>query len=356
MTPVSAPPQTSVRVSVNVPWDAPRSSPYVRRLYTELLDLGVEVQSVNDEHGPPDILHMHWPEACLGDRSMVRSLRAAVRTLAGCVRRRARGARLVWTVHNLQHHEHLHPLLERIFWAVFTRLVDGAIHLSEPARASALDRHPHLRRRYNVVIPHGHFIDDYPNPPSRADARARDGIAVDANVTLFFGQIRPYKNVIELIDTFSQVDDPGAVLIIAGPPTDAAYAERVAAAAMADPRIRLRLRFIDDSEVPWLFAACDRVALPFRCVLNSGSVMLGLSMSRPVLIPDLDEMGGFAEAIGTSWLVQYRPPITSNELVGNLRPRALPQLAAFAWPGIATHTITTYERFANSTTVGRSFP
>ena len=68
-----------------------------------------------------------------------------------------------------------------------------------------------LRRAAHFVIPHGHYRAAYPNDVTRAEARERLGIAPDARVVAFVGQVRAYKNVPELVVAARALPDADVV-------------------------------------------------------------------------------------------------------------------------------------------------
>src|SRR5690349_964742 len=128
-----------------------------------------------------DVVHVHWPEWVLDARSS----RRALVMLAALAWARRRGTRVVWTVHNLGHHEQT----SRRAWAWnrFARMVDAFFSLTERGVDAARDAFPQLRDTPAFVVPHGHYRDAYPNTVTRDEARAHLGISPDARVALFFG-------------------------------------------------------------------------------------------------------------------------------------------------------------------------
>jgi glycosyltransferase involved in cell wall biosynthesis len=338
---LTEPSGTLTQVAVDVDWQAPEASPYVRKLCHELSSRGFRFCRFWNLEGAPDLVHLHWPEACLGDPRLTRALLATMKVLVRVLAHRAQGTPILWTAHNLQHHERRHPLLADLFWTAFTRLVSSVIHLSEYGQAEALECHPALRQKRHFVIPHGHFIDDYPSMLSRDDARVRFNVADAKRVILFFGHIRPYKNVVALIDVCKTIND-GTVLLVAGRPTDTAYTRQVAQAADEDRRVRLHLTHISDDDVPWLFTAADVVVLPFTRIHNSGSVLLALSMGRPAIAPHLPQLSWMVQHVGREWLRLYEPPLTSAALRTQPPRTAAPDLSHFSWEVIARQTVDAY--------------
>ena len=124
----------------------------------------------------------------------------------------------------------------------------------------------------------------------------RDGIApTDAPpsplagarfVFLCFGQLRTYKDVSLLLTAFAQTtaELPNVALVIAGAPKDTAVVAEIERAAAADRRIRPLIGFVPDDHVAELFGAADAVVYPRADGGTAGSLLLSLSLGRPVVV------------------------------------------------------------------------
>ncbi len=327
--------------------------PYNGLLYSHLRELGVRV----DEHrisrvlsGRYSILHLHWPDRRVRDPSVVGAVARSAGLLALLDVARARGVRIVWTVHNLEAHEGTYrPWLETRYWQGLIRRVDGFISLFESGLSIIRERFPSLRKRPGFAVPHGHLRNVYPDDVDRAEARRTLGLPPDSRVVAFVGQVRPYKNVLGLIRAFRQLPEPDGRLLVAGRPKPAELARGLRAAAENDPRIRLDLRFIPDDELHLYLRAADLVALPYRDVLNSSSALLGLSFDRPVLVPNIGGMPDLARSVGEAWVRTYAGDLTPAELNGALgwaaagaRPDRAP-LEHLGWDRVARLTLEAYQ-------------
>jgi glycosyltransferase involved in cell wall biosynthesis len=323
-------------------------NPYTWLLYQPMQVLVADYSFRGALAGRYNILHLHWPERELN--AYRGRLAAGMRLwmkLALIDAMRARGTKVVWTVHNLNSHEGLHPRMEPWFWNAFTKRVDGFIALSEAGKLAARERFPRLQSVPGYVIPHGHYRGEYAVDAS-VDARRELGIAPYAKVVLFFGLIREYKNVPGLIRAFREVAGEDRVLLVAGRPHSAELAEALRREAAGDPRIRLHLQSIPNERVQLFFRAADLVALPYRDILNSGTALLALSFNRPVLVPGRGAMSELRASIGADWVRTYTGDVGSAELeqalqwaVGMDRPAEAP-LSALEWPKIAEQTVQAY--------------
>lgn len=293
----------------------PMPGSYETELVTELESQGARVWT--HEEGPfrilggiraggvPDVIHLHFLHQFVSrtrfDTSLV-SILFSLRLLFELVVARALGVRLVWTVHNLVGHESSHERVERVARHLVVRLCHRVIVHCDTARDRIVEQYRlpvRLRSRIRTV-PHGNYDPRYPNEVTKREARDRLGVAPDARTLVFFGRIRPYKNVTALLRSFRGVDAPEARLVIAGNPFDEKIRERVEKLAAADDRVRTRLAFVPDEEVQLYMQAADVTVFPYRSVLTSGGVILGMTFGRPVVAPTegcvgelLDSDGGF---------------------------------------------------------------
>lgn len=328
-------------------------NPYLNQLSSHLEALGLHVDEFNFPRAFTqryDVMHIHWPDTHLQTTSWWRSLGKHVRLGLLCMILRMRRTKIVWTLHNLRAHEKNHWIGRILFPRWFPRACTHVISLSATGLEMMRLIHPVLRRKPTAIIPHGHYRDIFPQPPSRAECRARMGIPIEPFTFVFFGSIRRYKNVALLAEVFRRMSGRDVQLLIAGEPVVGMRATDVESAAAGDDRIHLRLQHIPDSMVPFVLGAADLVVAPFSSVLNSGSVMLALSMNRPVLAPLVGALPDLQEMVGARWLSLYQGVLDvpvlaeARERTASLDADERLDLAAFSWPAIAAATLALYQR------------
>lgn len=128
----------------------------------------------------------------------------------------------------------------------------------------------------------------------RAEVRRAFGYTDSDKVVLFFGLIRPYKGLSDLISACSLLP-PDVKLLIAGESyMDKGEIKREIDTAGLGNRVMWRDSFIPDSEVASFFEAADVVALPYRSATQSGVAQIALSFSRPLV---LTRTGGLADLV-----------------------------------------------------------
>jgi beta-1,4-mannosyltransferase len=281
-----------------------------------------------------DVLHVHWPENSLRHP---RRIARAVKTLLFALfllRLRLQGKAVVRTVHNVQPHES-GTRAERRLLARLESMTTLWIILNEKTATPDAGR--------TVLVPHGHYRDWY--TPS-ASARQVPGRLLN------FGMIRRYKGTEELITSFRGTEAAsGLSLHVVGAPPDAATAERLAALADGDPRIRLDLRFVAEQELADEIAEAELVVLPYRAMHNSGAALLALSLDRPVIVPSSEATELLVEEFGTEWVTTYAGELDAAALL-RLVERARSahsgagavDLSRREWPALATLLVDAYEK------------
>lgn len=327
-------------------------NPFLQMFSDKLQAAGAIVDDFNFRRGflgRYDVLHLHWPDSHLLTRSWWRALGKHARLAALLLVLRARGTRIVWMMHNLTPHEKNHWLSSRLFALWFPRLCTRVIALSGNGLATAHSLYPALQDKPAAIVPHGHYHETYPMPLPRNACRTRLGLTADCLALLFFGNIRRYKNVPSLIEAFRRIPDTNLRLVIAGSPALGVRADELAASSANDARVQLHLKFIPDDEVPLFLGAADLVVLPFDSILNSGSVLLALSLNRPVLAPRLGALPEIENKVGSHWLRLYDGELTPQVLMHACARESLPgewespDLSAFDWQAIAAHTLAFYQ-------------
>jgi glycosyltransferase involved in cell wall biosynthesis len=335
-------------------------NPYWERLQATLQALGVEFETSHDSYwtqrrwllanrGHIQVLHFHFIQPHYIANEDRASLRRLFKFTADLLLARMLGYRIVWTVHDLMPTWPKEPQwVERLARYIIAWLAhDVIVHCQEAKRLLA----QRLRRGWRVhVLPLPSYTGMHPNNISAAVARQRLQIEPDRFVVAFVGGIRPNKGLEELIDAFSQFDDPRAVLLIAGrpwPPNN--YIEQIKSMSKDDNRIVLRAQEVPDEEMQVYINAADVLVFPFKWVLTSSSVILAMSFGRPVIVPGL---GCLTELVKPDVGFIYKPGDVIN-LVSTIEKAsaadlttmgasAARQVNAYNWRDLALCTLEVY--------------
>jgi glycosyltransferase involved in cell wall biosynthesis len=271
-----------------------RANPYGALLGRALAEVGIELIAghaeeltaswVRANQGMVDVLHLNWPHSLYDAPDLAGRLARAAALIDNLALARTLGYKIVWTVHNLYPHETLSHELDHLVRLAITSFATAVIVHCDHARRLVQQR---FHRTANVwLIPHGHFIDAYPNTMSRHAARQRLDIGEEHFVYLFFGNVRPYKGLENLLQTFAAMPGAHLRLLLAAKVYNDYGDQFVERAREADPRIVVcPSRFFANEEFQLYFNAADAAVLPFVDVLTSGSAITALSFGLPVIVP-----------------------------------------------------------------------
>ena len=226
------------------------------------------------------IFHLHWEDA------IYRHLPGPDEALAECQRFLDQlerfqddGGLFLWTVHNRAPHDGRYLAVHHELSAKLGRLADQ-IHLHSYAALEELERGRALDRDKVTVVPHGNYRPLFPNP-GRLERSAPEA----GRHFLLFGRLGRYKGGEELVQSFAGLDDPATRLTIAGKLIDPIDLAGLAPAVRA--RIVVHDRYLSDADLLELFGEADFVVSPYRASLTSGTVLLAMSLARPVIVPRL---------------------------------------------------------------------
>lgn len=341
-----------MRILAKPAFECRSNNPYNWLLYSNMQDLGVCVEESSALRllwGNYAIWHLHWPESPLNKKNVGEAFVKMRLLLFQMDWARSRGTKVVWTVHNLAAHEQLHLILEAWFWKAFIQRLDGYISLSEAGLKAVQERFPKLTNLPSFVTPHGHYRGEYPDYISSQEARVALGIPPTVKVILYFGKIRPYKNVPQLIEAFRQVPDPEVVLYVVGHPEFFSQVTVLEGEVAGDSRVQLHFEFVPKEKAQVYFRAAHLVILPYREILNSGSALLALSFNRPLLVPARGTLSELQAQVGKEWVRTYAGELKPSDIAKALdwalnAPR--PQqclLDAFGWQKLAQQTINAYK-------------
>jgi glycosyltransferase involved in cell wall biosynthesis len=307
-----------------------------------------------------DVYHLHWLENYVRFEDLPRRVVYTAKLLLDLHLLKSKGVKLVWTIHNLLPHEVRYPSFERWMCRQIAALADGLIVHSASARDAVAQTYG-LDPSRLTIIPHGHYRECYGTMPSKSEARTRIGLPFD-KVLLFFGFARPYKGLEDLISAWKRrnktVGDGSAGLVIAGGVINPDYRETIADLVGDDDSIWTHLNRIPDEQIPEFYAAADAVALPFRRILTSGSLLLALGFGKPILGPDRELLQEILEGC-PGFLYPSDDPVEGitgaiNTFLSSdcaaMEPAVRKRAEAFDWEPIGRHTVALYTALTSGTT------
>jgi beta-1,4-mannosyltransferase len=341
-----------------------RANPYGGLMARALSEIGVELLPgypeqlceswLEENRTQIDVLHLHWPSILYSASDLKEQTSLCTKLISNLARARSLGYKIVWTMHNLYPHDSLNQDLDRLARLAITQIATAVIVHCNHARE--LVRQHFFRDTGIFTIPHGHFVDPYPNTISRSEARRRLGLAGEQFVFLFFGNVRPNKGVEKLLEAFANISDQNTLLLIAAK-VYSDYGASLAEAAKQSSRIAVHASsFFANEDFQVFLNAADVVVLPFLDILTSGSVITALSFLRPVIVPSI---GCLPEVIDNRMGALYDPnqPGALEQAMRAMKQRDLEpcrqaireRLKSLSWDLIARQTLQAYQHESAAT-------
>ena len=262
--------------------------PARRGLKAQGVNTLAELEALRPVAGAENILHLHWMNAVFQDPAVPFETEAVAFLGLVAAKQRA-GFAVYWTVHNRLNHDSLHPEAERAFRAHLAQLVDR-VYLHHPMLRPHLDWWPDEVQPW--LCEHGPYLTMVHGDRDRAMARQRLDLDPDARVFLWFGQVRPYKGLIDWLPSILEAltESPGSLLIIAGRSQVPEVQELL---GHYPERARIIDRFIPNTELQHLASAADFGLLTYRDILTSGAMFQFYSLGLPVIAPDQGILPGY---------------------------------------------------------------
>jgi glycosyltransferase involved in cell wall biosynthesis len=162
-----------------------------------------------------------------------------------------------------------------------------------------------------AVIPHG-LYDQYPVIEPQ-EAKMRIGIG-EKYCILFFGLLRPYKGVTNLIKAFESL--PADVrsemhLLIAGEAWEDHASVTRALKSKDREQITIVDRYISDDEISVYFSAADVLVIPYIRASQSGVAHIGMAFGLPIIA---SKVGGLVESLGMYQGTRFVEPGKPEEI------------------------------------------
>ena len=137
------------------------------------------------------------------------------------------------------------------------------------------------------IIHHGNYIDVYPTP-NKSEAIIKEELKIPQGSILltYIGAIRPYKGLEKLITAFNQLEAANIYLLIAGKAMPSNYKDDILKKINEHDRIKTNFSFLNDQDLVNYLSASNVMCIPFSDTLTSGSTILAMSHSLPLILPN----------------------------------------------------------------------
>lgn len=211
----------------------------------------------------------------------------------------------------LEMHEVVDPLEERILpLRLYSRLAGRRlVRGSDICTAKSDFNRAQIAEIYGIspdktaVVPHG-LYENYERSIDKDQAKKELGIKEEF-VILYFGLIRHYKGVLDLIKAFDRLPQDVAqrsrLLIVGEVWEEHDVLRNQIEISPYREQITLEARYVADSLIPVYFSSADAVALPYLRSAGSGVAHLAMTYGKPVIVSDvpalMETLGGYPGSI-----------------------------------------------------------
>jgi glycosyltransferase involved in cell wall biosynthesis len=221
------------------------------------------------------------------------------------------GKKFLMTVHNVIPHESVPG--ELFAYQLLYRAASGLIIHSEASRNKLLSFTKLKFKTPISVIPHGHYgciVEDERLSRSKS-LKVLD--LKDYRYIIFFGALRPYKGLKELLKAVKEITDwpPDLKLLIAGDFLKEGYKREFMEFLMGtefSDKVIFKFEYLPEKHIPALFKLADLIVLPYQKIDQSGVLMSALAAGVPALCTPV---GSFPETINST--IGFMAKDTSKE-------------------------------------------
>jgi glycosyltransferase involved in cell wall biosynthesis len=172
----------------------------------------------------------------------------------------------------------------------FLKKVDGFIVMSTTVEKELLSLYPDAKY---ILKPHPVY-EHFGKSIEKSEARKKLHLPENKNIILFFGFIRDYKGLDELLRSFSRLSDDYHLMIAGEIYGNFEKYQAIINDLNLSEKVSLFIRYIDDAEVPAFFSAADVCVLPYKSATQSGIVQIAYNFNLPVIATD---KGGLSEMV-----------------------------------------------------------
>lgn len=263
---------------------------YTAHLWSNVLDIDFEV------------FHMHWPETYLNEKLFHKRILGTLAVLVYILFIKVIGKRIVWTVHNTKPHENRNAIISNYFYRICVLMTDEFVFMSKVSQVEFSDSYPLVKNKSYRIIYHPLYYSD------------SNGMNLEYNnekFILYFGIIRPYKNVPRLIEQFGLTSQE-LVLKIMGSCKD--VSKEAVVSLSKGKKVQLYLERYSNKDLGLNLNSCEGVVIPYRDITNSGVLYQAISYGVRILIPRMKYTEEVVASLNYRNVQFYDGEIDSNDL------------------------------------------
>lgn len=217
----------------------------------------------------------------------------------------ANHCRVVSIVHNATPHEQ--GQLDKTLSNYFFNRNTHCIALSNAVKKDIEENYPKVNTKVLLHPVYEHFGDVV----DRAEAAKKLNLDPNKKYLLFFGLIRDYKGLDQLLVSLSGLEEDVHLIVAGEVYGDFTKYHAIIKEHKLENRVHLNLEYISDEIVKYFFSVSSTVVLPYRSGTQSGIIAIAKHFNKPIVATDV---GGLSEFIQHETEGMIVPPNDVKEL------------------------------------------
>lgn len=270
-------------------------NPYIKIINNSLNKVGIDTDDIDQlkilqpNSTKYKVINLNWFENVDTD-SQVKSFLLFIRQWLRIESYRIKNIKIIYTFHNIVAHDSKNLRLNRILINKLCKSSTAIVILSSISK-KYLEKYLDGKDIENKVTfighpSYSHYFNQYKPLPYEEAKKLR---------LLFFGNVRPYKNIELLLEAARKFQNRDIEFLIIGKPCDENYKKELISLAEGLDNIKYDFRYIADDEICRIYQNCDATIIPLdiKSSLNSGSILLSFSLGRTTIAPFIGTLHDF---------------------------------------------------------------
>lgn len=257
------------------------------------------VKNSNDRLRKCHIVNLNWYEGGVDRKPLIKGSTIFLLKFLMLVKYKLFRTKIIYTIHNTVPHDSQNPKISKMFMSIIIWFADIVVIHSKNSLfyLDFLDHHRVGKKLEYVPLPNYINSYDYDESENIRVSEFRNRYRNHLFV-LYFGLVRPYKNIELLVEVSERFLDKKIKFLIIGEPESNKYKdnlENIIRNSKNEKNIFTIFEFIEDKYLKSIFSLIDIVCLPYdiKSSLNSGAIILSLSMKRTTLSPKISTLDDY---------------------------------------------------------------
>lgn len=250
----------------------------------------------------PDLVAFIWYQPFFG---------FSIGTIARLIRKSFKG-KILFITENIISHESM--FYDKILTRYALASADKFLVLSDVVEKGIKERYPD-KKVFRSTLP---IYDCYGFDQSLSKSEARKKLGIDENkrVLLFFGYIRAYKGLMNLIEALPYLlkENENYFLLVVGEFYESKdkYFEKIKELNIGKSVLVID-EFVPNEEVGLYYSAADLVVLPYNSATQSGILNIAYGFKKPVVVTNVGGLPELVENGKTGFIVEPQNPFALAE-------------------------------------------